>query len=98
VGIPSAWLIQGIKVWALFESPAAAESQSRHTAWWTCSAFSVNAVATTAAGPAHRHQFRRGYPTWRPGDEIFLNPTSRLRVVAVDAGTLTVERVERLDR
>jgi hypothetical protein len=43
-------------------------------------------------------QFRRGYPTWRPGDEIFLNPTSRLRVVAVDAGTLTVERVERLDR
>jgi hypothetical protein len=39
-----------------------------------------------------------GYPTWRPGDEIFLNPTSRLRVVAVDAGTLTVERVERLDR
>ena len=37
--------------------------------------------------------FESSTPTWRPVDTIFLNPTNRVRVIAVAEATLTVEPV-----
>jgi hypothetical protein len=47
--------------------------------------------------PAVPPTFESSTPTWRPGDTTFLNPTNRVRVIAVGEATLTVEPVERVD-
>ena len=47
--------------------------------------------------PAVPPTFESSTPTWRPGDTIFLNPTNRIRVIAVGEATLTVEPLERVD-
>jgi hypothetical protein len=48
--------------------------------------------------PASPPRFVSSTPTWRAGDEIFLNPRQRLRVLRVEQGeppTLVVEPASR---
>jgi hypothetical protein len=51
VGVPSAWLIQGIKAFAACRSPAPADRQSSLTALSTLAASATKASATTARVP-----------------------------------------------
>ena len=44
--------------------------------------------------PASPERLVSSTPTWRAGDEIFLNPRQRLRVLSVEAGEPPVLVVE----